>query len=110
MDYTDYSRCFVESKNMLTFEDCLALSHLSDEDVSAVAEHEHIPEITAIEYGDYLIQGPGGELLIQRIILDDIEHSRANGNNKHAKELESVLENFVLNHARQKSQYKQSVK
>lgn len=83
---------------MLTFEDCLALSHLSEEEVSAIAEHEHIPEIAAIEYGDYLIQTPNGEQQIQRIILDDIEHSKTNGNLKHVKELENVLKDFVLNH------------
>ena len=88
----------MESYNMLTFEDCIALSHLSEEEVSAIAEHERIPEMTAIEYGDYLIQTPDGEQKIQQIILDDIEHSKTNGNLKHAKELENVLKLFILNH------------
>ncbi|MBL1141525.1 MAG: hypothetical protein HND53_05770 [Proteobacteria bacterium] len=83
---------------MLTFEDCIALSHLSEAEVSAIAEHEHIPEITAIEYGDNLIQSPGGERQIQRIILNDIEHSKEKGNFKHVEELETVLKHFVLNH------------
>lgn len=83
---------------MLTFEDCVALSHLSEEEVSAIAEHEHIPEMAAIEYGDYLIQTPGGELKIRKIIMDDIEYSLANGNLKHANELENTLKQFILNH------------
>ena len=83
---------------MLTFEDCIALSRLSEEEVSAIAEHERIPEMAAIEYGDYLIQTPDGELKIRRIILDDIEHSKSNGNLKHVEELENVLKHFVLNH------------
>lgn len=87
---------------MLTFEDCLALSHLSEGEVAAIAEHEHIPEITAIEYGDYLIQSPDGELKIKHIILDDIEHSKTNGNLKHVKELEHVLDDFVSNHPKLK--------
>ena len=83
---------------MLTFEDCIALSRLSEEEVSAIAEHERIPDMAAIEYGDYLIQTPDGELKIRKIILDDIEHSRTNGKLKHVKELENVLKHFVLNH------------
>lgn len=88
---------------MLTFEDCIALSNLSEEEVSAIAEHEHIPEITAIEYGDYLIQRPSGEQHIRRIILDDIERSRMNRNYKHVEELETVLKHFVLNHPKLQS-------
>jgi hypothetical protein len=93
----------VEPKTMLTFEDCIALCHLSEEEVSAIAEHEHIPEMIAIEYGDYLIQSPSGEQRIRRIILEDIEHSRMNGNFKHVEELENVLKQFVLNHPKLQS-------
>ena len=92
---------------MLTFEDCIALCHLSEEEVSAIAEHEHIPEMAAIEYGDYLIQTPDGELKIQRIILDDIEHSKTTGNLKHVEELENVLKHFVLNHPKLQSMVEQ---
>jgi hypothetical protein len=93
---------------MLTFEDCLALSNLSAEEVSAIAEHEHIPEITAIEYGHYLIQGPNGEQHIQRIILDDIEHSKMKKNFKHVEELETVLKHFVLTHPKLQSVIEQT--
>ena len=88
---------------MLTFEDCLALCNLSEEEIAAIAEHEHIPEITAIEYGDYLIQTPNGELHIKRMIVEDIERSRECGNFKHAAALEKVLEHFVLNHPKLQS-------
>ena len=83
---------------MLTFEDCLALCNLSVDEISAIAEHEHLPEITALEYGEHLVHTPDGEHLIRAMIIDDIEHSRANGNIKHAETLESVLRHFVLTH------------
>jgi hypothetical protein len=38
--------------------DCLELCELSEEEVRAIAEHEHIPEVVALELGDYLIRGP----------------------------------------------------
>ncbi len=83
---------------MLTFEDCMALCGLTEDEVAAIAEHEHIPEITALELGDYLVQTENGEFLIKQMILDDIEESRAHGNIQHAEMLESVLKQFVLSH------------
>ena len=83
---------------MLTFEDCMALCGLTEDEVAAIAEHEHIPEIAALELGDYLVQTENGELLIKKMILDDIEHSKAHGNIEHAEMLESVLKQFVLTH------------
>ncbi len=83
---------------MLTFEDCLALCDLSLEEISAIAEHEHLPEIAALEYGEYLVHTPEGEQRIKKMIIDDIEHSKANGNVKHTETLESVLKYFVLTH------------
>jgi len=83
---------------MLTFEDCLALCNLSEEEISAIAEHEHMPDIAALEYGEYLIHSPDGELHIKRMIVEDIERSKANGNIKHVEVLESVLTRFVMTH------------
>lgn len=83
---------------MLTFEDCLALCTLSPEEISAIAEHEHMPEMVALELGEYLVQTADGERLIKRMIIDDIERSMACGNIKHAKLLKSVLKHFVLTH------------
>ena len=30
---------------MLTYEDCVELSDLTEEEIEAVAQHEHLPEI-----------------------------------------------------------------
>tara|TARA_R110002072_G_scaffold6364_6_gene37570 strand:+ start:8476 stop:8763 length:288 start_codon:yes stop_codon:yes gene_type:complete len=83
---------------MLTFEDCLALCDLSVDEISAIAEHEHLPNMTALGYGEYLMHGPDGEQHIKRIIVDDIEHAKASGHLKHAEELEAILKNFILHH------------
>ena len=88
---------------MLTFEDCLALCDLTQEEIDAIAEHEHLPEMAALEYGNYLINTPDGELAIKTMILEDIEYSRKNGNYHHAKALESVLEHFVMTHPKLKT-------
>lgn len=85
---------------MLTIEDCIALSDLTEEEIDAISEHEHIPEIVATELGNYLIHRPDGVPVIRRIILDDIEAARAAGNEKHALALRLVLRHFVMTHAK----------
>jgi hypothetical protein len=83
---------------MLTREDCLALCELSEEEVEAIAEHEHIPELLAMEMGQYLCHTPDGEARIERMIIDDIEHARAQCNYAHMAKLVGVLRHFVETH------------
>lgn len=83
---------------MLTFEDCLTLYHLTKEEVSAIAEHEQIPEIAAAEYGERLIQTADGEQHIKRMIVDDIQQAKDTNNQEQAEKLELILKHFVLHH------------
>jgi hypothetical protein len=84
---------------MLTLEDCLALCELEEDEVEAIAEHEHLPEIVAAELGNYLVHTPGGVPRIRRIILDDIAEAKARGDVSHALKLRLVLRQFVATHA-----------
>lgn len=83
---------------MLTFEDCLALCELSEEEIEAIVEHEHIPEVIALELGHYLCRSPDGELCLKRMILDDIAVMEEQGNLEHALKLRQVLRHFVQTH------------
>ncbi len=83
---------------MLCLEDCLALCDLSEEEVLAIAEHEHIPEMAAVELGNYLVHTSEGELRIKSIIRDDIARARQRGDRNHELALRLLLRNFVLNH------------
>ena len=38
---------------MITIEDCIALSELTEPEILAIAEHEHVPEMIAVEMGNY---------------------------------------------------------
>ena len=91
--------CAVKGESdMLTIEDCIALSDLTEAEIDAVAEHEHIPAIVATELGHYLIETPDGVPALKRIIIDDIEAARARGDEKHALQLRLVLRAFVESH------------
>jgi hypothetical protein len=61
---------------MLTFEDCLALSGLTMEEVDAIAARERLPEIVAMEKGWSLCQTPEGKRLMRRMVRDDLEGAR----------------------------------
>jgi hypothetical protein len=83
---------------MLSLEDCLALCDLSEAEVLAIAHHERLPEIAAVELGQYLVRTPEGELRIKAIIRDDIDEARARGDRGRELALRLVLREFVLRH------------
>lgn len=80
---------------MLSYEDCLAFCRLTQAEIEAIAEHEHIPQIVAAEFGNYLLAAPDGGMRIRRIILDDIAAARARGDTAHALALKLILSEFV---------------
>jgi hypothetical protein len=79
---------------MLTYEDCLGLSDLTQEEVDAISEHEHLHAIVALELGNYLVHTPEGQPRIRKMILDDIEAAEARGDAAHTAKLKLVLKNF----------------
>lgn len=83
---------------MLTLQDCIALSDLTEEEILAIAEHEHIPEIVATELGYYLVHSPDGVPHLKRMILEDIENAKARGDLEHARKLRLVLAHFIRTH------------
>jgi hypothetical protein len=83
---------------MISFEDCRGLCGLSDEEIRAIAEHEHLPEIIAIEMGAYLSQSDAGQERIRAMIEDDIRGAQAAADPVRALALKAVLHNFVCGH------------
>ncbi len=83
---------------MLTFDDCLGLCELNEDEVDAIAEHEHVPEIVALEIGNYLIEGPNGDLLVSQMFIDDIRAATERGDVAHAAKLKRTLRGFIEEH------------
>src|SRR5213083_1084977 len=57
---------------MISLQDCVALCGLSEEQVLAIAEHEHLPEIAATALAQYLLKREHGMEKIRDMIVDDI--------------------------------------
>ena len=83
---------------MLTYTDCIEMCDFTNEEIEAIAEHEHIPEMLAIELAEYLIHSPDGVPRIRKIILEDIEHARAHHDPEKVHRLELVLKYFIATH------------
>lgn len=83
---------------MLSLQDCCDFCSLSEDEVAAIAEHEHLPEIAAAGYGQDLLRSAAGTSRIGVFIQDDICLARTHGNPVHARHLERVLSGFERSH------------
>lgn len=84
---------------MLTIQDCIELSELTEDEILAIAEHEHVPEMAAVELGHYLMRTPGGEQVVKDMIVDDIDSAREQGNRERLLTLKLCLRHYLEHHA-----------
>ncbi|MBL8471245.1 MAG: hypothetical protein KF778_17900 [Rhodocyclaceae bacterium] len=83
---------------MLTLQDCLDYANLSSDEVSAIAEHEHVPEVVAAELAAQWVQSDSGCYRIVSCMIDNIEHAQAQGDRRKALDQEQSLHHFVQTH------------
>ena len=82
---------------MLTYEECLDMSDLTQDEVEAIAEHEHTDPIIAMAMGNYLVTHQG-ESKVKKIILDDIAKAQRKGDKRHEEVLRKVQNHFISTH------------
>jgi hypothetical protein len=80
---------------MISREDIIALSGLDPDEVDAIAEHEHIPEVAAAALGAYLLHEQHGPERIAAMIVDDIRAAVRSGNVAHARDLVMALRHLA---------------
>ncbi|PWT87777.1 MAG: hypothetical protein C5B56_09825 [Proteobacteria bacterium] len=83
---------------MISMEDCIGLCGLDKDEVAAISEHEHIPEIAAAALGNYLLGQPRGGEAIRTMIVDDMRRALDEGRARHAAELLMALRHFLEHH------------
>jgi hypothetical protein len=83
---------------VICLEDCIALCDLSEAEILAVAEHEHIPEIAAVALADYLMHQEHGAEKIRDMLRDDIRAALTRNDKQHARELFMALRHFLSTH------------
>ncbi len=80
---------------MISLDDCVALCGLTEKEVAAIAEHEHVPEIVAATLARYLLHREHGADKIRKMIVDDIRAALAASDRQHASALLSALRHFM---------------
>lgn len=80
---------------MLTLDDCIAFGELSREIVLAIAEHEHVPELSAVAIGEQLMQCTDGLRSIHNMAVAVIDAAMARGDVGYAKSLTAKLQAFL---------------
>ena len=83
---------------MIAFEDVQGLCGLTREEIDAIAEHEHIPDVSAAALGDYLLHRARGACVIRDMIRDDIRAAIRSGNAAHARQLIAAFKHFLRDH------------
>ena len=83
---------------MIAREDIVALCGLSEDELAAIAEHEHVPDVVAAALGRYLLDGRDAQA-IRAMIKDDIRSALAKGDEAHAARLFAALHHFMTEHA-----------
>jgi hypothetical protein len=100
----DFDRTWVWScleeraKPMISLEDCIGMCGLDADEVAAIGEHEHIPDIAAAALADYLLKQAGGPQRIRMMIVEDIHEALDAGHIRHAAELFMALRHFLKQH------------
>lgn len=84
---------------MITLEDCIEFCGLTEEEVLAIAEHEHLSEIAATALAQYLLSQEHGSERVRDMIVDDIRQAQlTSGNKEKVLMLLHVLHHFLKTH------------
>ena len=83
---------------MITLEDCVGLCGLTEEEVLAIAEHEHLPEIAATALAQYLLSQEHGSERVREMIVDDIRRAQVVRDKEKLLMLLHVLHHFLKTH------------
>ena len=83
---------------MITLQDCIGLCGLTEEEVLAIAEHEHLPEIAATALAQYLHKHEHGAEYVRDMIVDDIRQAHARADHAQVQNLLHVLHHYLREH------------
>ena len=84
---------------MITLDDCIGFCDLTEEEVLAIAEHEHLSEIAAAALAQFLLSQEHGSEKVRNMIIDDIRQAQlTDGSEGKVVMLLHVLHHFLKAH------------
>ena len=93
---------FPEEDTILSLDDCIGMSDLTEDEIAVIAEHEHVPEIVAVELGHGLLTTPKGVFILKCYISDVLEQAKLAGKRDKVKRLDLLLTRFNAAHGIQR--------
>jgi hypothetical protein len=79
---------------MLTLEQCIGMTALTDDEIAVIAEHRRVPTIVAVEVGHSLLETAKGKFVLRGYISDLLAKAKLAGRQEKAKHLDRVLAQF----------------
>lgn len=80
---------------MITLDDIEDMTCLTRDEIAAVADHEHLAEVSAALMAEYLMHQPKGPQAIQQMICDDIRDALHKDDLDNARALFGTLRQFI---------------
>lgn len=85
---------------MLTLQDCIAFCGLTEDQLEAIARHQHLADVVAAEWAENMLATEAGRGIIESILCDEIACARARGDLRRARRYEAGLGAFRARRAR----------
>jgi len=83
---------------MLSLAECIGMSDLTEDEIAVIAEHEHVPDIVAVELGQDLLKTSKGVFILKCYISDLLEQAKLAGKRDKVKRLDRLLTRFNAEH------------
>jgi hypothetical protein len=75
------------------------MAGVTEEEVNAIAEHEHLPSMVALELGYYLLNTPEGVTKLREFLVDDIATAQDKDDCGKCIGFSQALTKFLANHS-----------
>ena len=80
---------------MISKEDIIAMCGLTEEEVAAIAEHEHMPDVAAAAFAKYVLEQEHDPARLKEMIVDDFRVAVRARRFEHAQEIILALRHFL---------------
>ncbi|KJS39455.1 MAG: hypothetical protein VR70_07935 [Rhodospirillaceae bacterium BRH_c57] len=83
---------------MLTLQDCVEMSGIDWDELVAIAHHEHLPDMVALEKAHAFLQQEWGAPAVRQMVIDEVRRSIEKGDSKEAVTALRILEHTFEAH------------
>lgn len=83
---------------MISIEDIIGMTDLTEAEIAAIGEHEHVDLAPAAAIADYLMRTQRGPQAIQVMICEDIRAALHRGDLENARRLFHALRHYMADH------------